>query len=140
MKKVLVVDDDPALAELIAEFCSLTGFESRYVTGGLEALDAAAEWRPDLITLDIEMPGIDGIETLKMLQSRPQTSRIPVVIISVVAKGALEEGQLKGARKVFEKPLSFERLMVHLRQLVDQPDPADAPSKPHFEPYPKVFA
>lgn len=135
MKKVLVVDDDPALAELIAEFCRLAGYDTHVETDSLSAFDKAVAWRPDLITLDLEMPGVNGIELLRQFQSRPQTSRIPVVVISVVARGALEEGALKGARKVFEKPLRFQALMDQLEQLMSSPAPA---RQPEFEPYSKV--
>ncbi len=118
MKKVLIVDDDPAMAELISEFCQQAGYETRVLTSSQQTLDVVQEWQPNLITLDIEMPGIDGIEVLRQLQSRPETSRIPVVIISVLAKGIAEEGLLKGAQTVFEKPLKFEKLLSRLQQIM----------------------
>lgn len=138
MKKILVVDDDLAHAELIADFCQEAGFEARSVTNGLEAIDAVAAWQPDLITLDLEMPGASGLDVLRQLQSRPDTRRIPVVVISVVAKGALEEGELKGAQMVFEKPLKFQRLLQRLQQLLAGAAAKPAPGKPVFEPFREV--
>lgn len=114
----------------------MAGYESVAVTDSLLAYETAVRFQPDLITLDLEMPGVDGIELLRQFQSRPQTSRIPVVVISVVAKGALEEGELRGARKVFEKPLRFQTLMGYLEQVFsNSPESAD---KSNFEPYSRV--
>jgi CheY-like chemotaxis protein len=134
MTKILVVDDDPALAELIADFCREAGFDARTVTDSQKVMDIALEWQPNLITLDLEMPGMDGVEVLRRLQAQPQTSRIPVVIISVVARGAFEKGLLKGARMVFEKPLKLQKLMEKLQELATSPG---ARKDPHFEPFSK---
>src|SRR5262245_34692210 len=120
-KKILIVDDEPSLGELIGEFCRQAGFEVRVETDPIKVLEAARVWKPDLITLDIEMPGVDGIEVLRRLHSQADTCRIPVVIISVVGKGALDEGLLKGARMVFEKPLRFTRLVERLKELAAAP-------------------
>lgn len=118
MNKILVVDDDPALADLIADFCRDAGFEARTVTRSPQAVPTALEWRPHLITLDLEMPEMDGIEVLRQLQSRTETAHIPVVVISVVAKGALERGLLAGTRMVFEKPLRLQKFMSKLHDLL----------------------
>jgi two-component system, OmpR family, response regulator VicR len=138
MKKVLVVDDDPSLAELISEFFRLSGYDVRAVTDSLAAFDEILRWQPNLVTLDIEMPGVDGIELLRQLQSRPETRRIPVVVVSVVAKGALEEGLLQGAQRVFEKPLRFQRLLEEVDALLSR-QPVAAGSVA-LEPYSKVPA
>lgn len=139
MKKVLVVDDDPSLAELISEFFRLSGYDVRTVTDSLSAIDEVIRWQPNLITLDIEMPGVNGIELLRQLQSRPQTCRIPVVIVSVVAKGALDDGLLQGAMKVFEKPLRFQRLLEEVDALLTRPETVPA-ERAAFEPYSKINA
>lgn len=131
MKKILVVDDEPALAELIADFCRGAGFEVRVLTESVQALAAALEFRPDLITLDIEMPGLNGVEVLQQLQARSETRGIPVVVISVVAKRILEQGRLDGAQMVFEKPVRFQRMMALLQGLLGGTLPSKAPV---FEP------
>ena len=128
MNKILIVDDEPALAELIADFCENAEFQSRTVTESGKVLAAVLEWRPDLITLDLEMPGMDGVEVLKMLQSHPESAGIPVVIISIMARGAFERGLLKGARMVVEKPLKVQALVSQLLQLVSGSVSEPAPS------------
>ena len=61
-RRILIIDDDPAMAELLAEFCQEMGHETRVVTDSRRALPAAVEFRPHLITLDLEMPYLDGME------------------------------------------------------------------------------
>ena len=80
----------------------------------LAAFKTAMEWQPNLITLDLEMPHLDGIEVLRQLQSDPATAGIPVVVISVVARGALVKGLLQNARAVFEKPIHLQKLIFRL--------------------------
>jgi CheY-like chemotaxis protein len=134
MNRILVVDDDPAIAEMIAEFCEGAGFETRTVTHSPDAFPTALEWKPDLITLDLEMPHMDGVEVLRRLQSDPRTAGVPVVVVSVVAKGALERGLLKDARAVFDKPVRLQKLVLRLMQLLTgQRDDKD----PTFDPGPR---
>ncbi len=135
MKRVLVVDDDSNLAELVADFCQQAGFEVKVVTDPLKVQEIASSWLPNLITLDLEMPGMDGVEVLQTLQSRPETRRIPVVIVSVLAKGALADGLLKGASLVFEKPLRLQKLVQRMREVLDEP--VAAGDRPSLESFPK---
>lgn len=135
MKKVLVIDDDANLAELVAEFCQQAGFKVKIVTNPLKAQETASAWRPDLITLDLEMPGMDGVEVLRLLQGEPSTSRIPVMIVSVLAKGALEGGLLKGAQAVFEKPLRLQKLIQRMLEVLASP--VAVGDKPSLESFPK---
>ena len=134
MSRILVVDDDPAIADMIAEFCQGAGFETRTVTHSPDAFQTALEWNPDLITLDLEMPHMDGVEVLRRLQSDPKTAGIPVVVVSVVAKGALERGLLNDARAVFEKPVRLQKLVLRLMQLLTGHRDKDDPT---FEPGPR---
>jgi CheY-like chemotaxis protein len=134
MNKILIIDDDPNLAEMIAEFCEGAGFEAKTCTHSPDAVKTALEWGPSLITLDLEMPHLDGVEVLRQLQKDPKTAAIPVVVISVVAKGALERGLLKETSAVFEKPLRLQKLIMKLVQLLS--GQKDDPT-PSFEPFHK---
>ncbi|MDZ7780006.1 MAG: PAS domain S-box protein [Gemmatimonadota bacterium] len=115
--KVLVVDDERDSRVLAHHYLEEFGCEVLTASGGEEGLAAAREHRPDLITLDLLMPGLNGWETLKQLKADPDLRRIPVVIISVVASE--ERGRLLGAVDLITKP--FERddlLRVVWRHLV----------------------
>jgi CheY-like chemotaxis protein len=132
MNKILIVDDDKNLAEMIAEFCEGAGFQAKTVTHSPDAFKTAQEWRPHLITLDLEMPHMDGVEVLRQLQTDPATAGIPVVIVSVVARGALERGLLEDTRAVFEKPIRLQKLILRLTQLMTG---AKADKEPTFDPF-----
>jgi CheY-like chemotaxis protein len=112
------VDDDKNLADLVADFCGDAGYEVRIVTHSPDAVDAAAQWQPDLISLDIEMPEMDGVEVLSRLKARPETQNIPVLILSIVANRVQEEGRLMGARAVFQKPIRFSTFIDKLKGLL----------------------
>jgi CheY-like chemotaxis protein len=84
-KKILVVEDEPEIAELIGEFCRILGFQSKILNHGQEVLREAKTYRPNLITLDLMLPDISGLDLLEALRADPRTKDIPVVVISAIA-------------------------------------------------------
>lgn len=85
-KKILLVEDDDSLANVYMMRLEVEGFEIRRATNGEEALDAAREYRPDLILLDIMMPKVDGFDVLDMLRNTPQTSNIKIIILTALSQ------------------------------------------------------
>ena len=120
MNKILVVDDEGAIASMIADMVGLLGCESRILNDGKDVLSVAKEWKPDLITLDIMMPPPDGIEVLSQLKNDPETKTIPVVIISVVAKNREFSSQIALADKVVAKPMDLKKLGQTIRKLIGE--------------------
>ena len=86
--RALVVDDSDAIRELIVVNLELEGFEVRAAADGELGLEVVAEWRPDVITLDVVMPRLGGFETLERLRADPATADIPVVIVTGRAQAA----------------------------------------------------
>jgi CheY-like chemotaxis protein len=82
MPYVLIVDDDAATREMVSAFLKSSGYESRVAANGLDALEKVADELPDLIVLGVEMPVLDGYETLASLKSDCWTSNIPVIMLS----------------------------------------------------------
>ena len=103
--RVLVIDDEKDSRVLAQHYLEEFGCQVLMASGGEEGIAAAREHRPDLITLDLLMPGLNGWDTLKRLKADPETRSIPVVIISVVAGEG--RGRLLGAVDLITKP--FER-------------------------------
>ncbi|MGH3201853.1 MAG: response regulator, partial [Streptosporangiaceae bacterium] len=66
--RVLVVDDDPTVAEVVVDYLRHAGMESRHAADGHTALRLADTWRPDLVVLDVMLPGIDGLEVCRRLR------------------------------------------------------------------------
>ena len=111
---VLVVDDDPAVVELHTEYLSNAGYRVVPATSGVEGVVKARGIHPDLITLDISMPGQSGWETLHAIKSDPATTEIPVVIVSVVEQKTL--AMKLGAADCLVKPVSRHALLAVVRR------------------------
>ena len=88
LKRVLVVDDDPDEAQLLRLNFELDGFEVKCAADGLAGLEVAVRTLPDVILLDVMMPGIDGLEVARCLSAAPTTARIPIVMISAKDQAA----------------------------------------------------
>ncbi len=111
---VLVVDDNPAAAEILARHLDAGGFRMAAAHSGQEALRMARELMPVAITLDILLPEIDGWEVLTRLKADEATRNIPVVVASVIDKPAL--GRALGAIDYFVKPVDAKALLSRLGQ------------------------
>lgn len=79
---ILIVDDDPAVARAHARLLRSLGHETHCVHDGVSAIAYATQHKPDVIVLDLEMPGMHGFDLLKALKSEPATVPIPVVVCS----------------------------------------------------------
>jgi len=81
-KKILIVEDDKFLRELIAKKLSSEGYQISEAKNGEEGIKKITDEKPDLILLDLILPGIDGFEVLKQAKENPQTAEIPVIVLS----------------------------------------------------------
>jgi CheY-like chemotaxis protein len=125
----LVVEDDDQTADLITTQLHNEGFQVIRAATGEEALVRAAKRRPQLITLDIFLPHMDGWEFLRRLEADQRLADTPVVIISVA--NGLERGLALGARRVLQKPFARNDLVTALAGLVPLPQPnADSRAPP----------
>lgn len=111
---ILVVDDDPISRDLIERSLSREGLHIEVAANGNEALHLAKQLRPDAITLDIMMPGMDGWAVLSALKSDPELAEIPVILLSFVGNKSL--GFALGASDCLTKPVDGKRLASLLRK------------------------
>ncbi len=122
--KVLLVDDEDDIRRIAAmSLSSVGGMEVAQASGGSEGVRRAREDRPDVILLDMMMPGLDGLATFQALRSDPETSAIPVVFLSAKAMSA-EADRLRGlgACGVLIKPFDPMVLPRLLRQMLNAED------------------
>ena len=105
---VLVIDDDPTVQELLRHAIGKQGFRVEGALSGEEGLRKARKLRPDAITLDVMMPGMDGWTVLSALKSDPDLSKIPVVMLTIVDEK--NRGYSLGAADYLTKPIERERL------------------------------
>ena len=108
--KVLVVDDEKDISRLIQINLRKMGYEAITLNDSSETLALAKRERPGLITLDIMMPGMDGLSVLETLKSDPETMDIPVIMVSIVAKMNKDRSMQLGATGFINKPIDFSLL------------------------------
>jgi len=111
---VLVIDDEAAVRDLMQRFLGREGFKVVTAAGGEEGLRRARELRPDVITLDVMMPGLDGWAVLSALKADPELADIPVIMLTMLDDRNL--GYTLGASDYLTKPLDRERLASVLRK------------------------
>jgi len=117
--KVLVVDDQPLNVKMLAAKLSESGYEVLKAFNGSEAIRLARDGNPDLILLDITMPGMDGYEVTKILKADPATSIIPIVLLTALdAVKDKVKGLNAGADDFLSKPCSPTELLARVRSLV----------------------
>jgi CheY-like chemotaxis protein len=115
---ILVVDDSDVIRSLIVLNLELDGFNVREAHDGQECLDIVKDVKPDLITLDVAMPRLDGFSTVEALRADPETQQIPIVMVSARAQGwDLARGEELGVDAYVTKPFEPEALVETVRSL-----------------------
>jgi len=113
MKTVLVVDDEPQIAEIARDYLRLAGFDVIVAGDGVRALEAARGRRPDLVVLDLGLPGLDGTEVARTLRKE---SDIPIIMLTArVTEDDRLQGLEIGADDYVTKPFSPRELVARVR-------------------------
>jgi two-component system response regulator ResD len=119
---VLVVDDEPTIGEVVSAYLQRAGYETRVAADGFAALDAVSERPPDLIVLDLMLPGLDGLEVMRRVRERPGRAS---AIILLTAKGAESDrviGLRLGADDYVVKPFSPAELVARVDAVLRRVD------------------
>jgi len=128
--RLLVVDDEPNILELLSVSLRFAGFEVTTATNGADALNKVRDVKPDLLVLDVMMPGLDGFAVASTLRSRGES--VPVVFLT--AKDATEDrvqGLTLGGDDYVTKPFSLEEVVARIRAVLRRTGgPAAAPADP----------
>ncbi|WP_371527155.1 response regulator [Streptomyces sp. NBC_01283] len=117
--RVLVVDDNKVIRQLIRVNLELEGFEVVTAADGAECLDVVNQVRPDVVTLDVVMPRLDGLRTAARLRSDPRTRHLPLVIVSACTQYEVESGLEVGVDAFLAKPFEPSELLGIVRQLME---------------------
>lgn len=118
MKKILLVDDEKLLAEAVKDNLESSGFEVIIANDGLGAMERVKE-RPDLIILDVMMPGIDGIEVLRRLRDDTETARIPVIMLTAKSESeSIFNAIDAGSTDYIIKPFYFSELLKVIKKYI----------------------
>ncbi len=132
--RVLVVDDEPTIAEIVSRYLERGGYETRVAADGHAALARASTWHPDLVVLDLMLPGLDGLEVMRLLR---ENAGPRVAIILLTAKGEQSDridGLRLGADDYVVKPFSPAELVARVDAVLRRNQPEDDSPEPplHF--------
>jgi two-component system cell cycle response regulator DivK len=117
---ILVVDDYQDAREMYAEYLQFSGFRVAEARNGNEAVERAFELKPDLILMDLSLPGMDGWEATRQLKSDERTKHIPVVALTGHALAGASEGARKaGCDSFVTKPCLPDDLVVEVRRMLN---------------------
>lgn len=123
--RILVVDDEIYIVHILDFSLGMEGYEVVTALDGEQALAKAKEHRPDLIVLDIMMPKMDGYETCKALKEDPDTSAIPVILLSAKGRNSDQQaGYDVGAEDYITKPFSPRKLVDRINEMLHGGDEA----------------
>ena len=117
-KKILIVDDEEDFLKLLRDALEIRGIEVITATSGVEAGLALATGSPNLILMDIKMPGINGLQACEAIKRNPTTKNLPIIIVSALS----DESDIKKAYKVgvldyFVKPIDIEKLVKRIKEI-----------------------
>jgi two-component system phosphate regulon response regulator PhoB len=125
---VLVVEDDRDIGELLEYNLARNGYEVRVATTGEEALEEVRKRSPDLIILDLMLPGVDGIDVCRMLRADPDTAAIPILMLTARDQEAdIVTGLEIGADDYMTKPFSVRVLLARVKALLRRRRVGEAP-------------
>jgi two-component system, cell cycle response regulator DivK len=123
-RNVLIIDDNPMNMKLVRVLLTGEGYEVRTAADAVEALDILREWRPHLILMDIQLPGIDGLELTRRLKADSATDRIIIIGLTAYAmKGDEERILAAGCDAYIAKPIDTRTLPGVIATLIEKSSP-----------------
>ncbi|MET9382927.1 response regulator [Streptomyces sp. NPDC002928] len=118
--RVLVVDDNKVIRQLIRVNLELEGLEVVTAADGAECLDVVHQVRPDVVTLDVVMPRLDGLRTASRLRADPRTRDLPLAIVSACTQYEVDAGLDVGVDAFLAKPFEPSELVRLVRELIER--------------------
>lgn len=130
MKKVLLVEDNPANRKLLGDLLRRAGHEVREVLTADEALAAALAGSFDLVVMDIELPGTDGLTATRLLRANPATRRLPILAVTAHAMRGDEQRILEaGCDGYVPKPIAYKEFLAAVSRLLAVRSEGDTPEE-----------
>ncbi|MBI3286099.1 MAG: response regulator [Burkholderiales bacterium] len=120
-RRILIADDEKSMARAIQRVLKSAGFETIIASNGFEAGALLYTFKPGLITLDLRMPGIDGIDVLRFLQNAYLPGPLKTLVVSADSEARLQEAQDLGAAAIIRKPLDNAELLAAVERLYAEP-------------------
>lgn len=120
-KKILIVEDEESLLKLESILLTSKGYSVTGVADGVSALEQVVLIKPDLIVLDIMLPGMDGFEVCRIIKQNPETAHIPVMMLTAKKSSQdCERGMAAGASAYVTKPFKSANIIEIIQELLSQ--------------------
>lgn len=118
--RILIVDDEAAVADLIEAVLVSEGYTVAIARDGVQGILLARDWKPDLVLMDIMLPGVDGTTAIRRLKSDPATSDLPIVAMSAGRTIRRQSNELADADAALAKPFDIEALLAQIEFLLSR--------------------
>ena len=119
MTRILCVEDSDDNLYMLHRRLSRAGFDVKVARNGTEGVEWAKSMRPDLIVMDLNLPGLNGWEATRRLKGQPETKHIPIIVLTVeTSRKSREHAIAAGCDEFLEKPIDFEGLVERIRSFV----------------------
>ena len=121
-KKILVVDDEPYMLEILQARLESNGYSVITAINGEDCLKKAGEDKPDLVLMDILLPGMSGFEVAKRLKENDLTKNIPIIMVTaLIGEDAIAKGLKSGATYFISKPFDSQELLTEIKTVIEKP-------------------
>ena len=129
--RILIVEDDPDIADLVARYLDKAGFSTERAASGREALQTIAAKPPDLVVLDLMLPHVDGLDVCRLVRASDATAALPIIMLTARAEESERIVGLElGADDYLAKPFSPNELVARVRALLRRVQRGNAPAAP----------
>jgi len=126
-KKILVVDDESNVREIVKMRLTINGYSVITAADGLEGLNMARSEKPDLIVLDVMLPKMDGFKVCRMLKGDEQYQNIPIILFTAkVQESDRQTGEAQGADAYLTKPYKPEELIAKIKEFLKEQEAKEA--------------
>ena len=120
-QKILIVDDEPNIVVPLQFLMERNGYETVVAQSGEEALEAIAKEKPDLVLLDIMLPGIDGFEVCEIVKLKPEWKHIKIIFLTAKGRDVdIAKGMVLGADEYVTKPFSNKQIVQSVQKLLEE--------------------
>lgn len=120
MKHVLIAEDDPGIADLLClALAERLDLETLVVANGALVMDSVTARRPDLLILDVELPGLNGLDVFDLLRSDPHWQGVPVLFLTGLPERAQTANAPTGVHEILAKPFDIDDLIARAERLID---------------------
>ena len=120
-KTILIVDDEPNIVVPLQFLMEKNGYQALVAQSGEEALEAVSKYSPDLVLLDIMLPGIDGFEVCEIVKLNPEWKHIKIIFLTAKGRDVdIAKGMVLGADEYIAKPFSNQQIVESVQRLLEE--------------------